>query len=157
MSDTLFNIYQQVRGFGMYIIITTFVIFVVAFIANLIIRRRYLIILDDLLDWHRKKEATFHSDILNRIVEEYRITAVESYSEVNTQAIIEKNFNLRLRGLALGERFIKNTNTLLITLGLFGTFVGLTTAVAELAGIFTNMDISDLIETPECNSLSATL
>jgi len=146
VSDTLFNIYQQVQGFGLYIIITTFVIFIVAFIANLVIRRKYLVILDDLLDWHRKKEATFHSDILNRIVEEYKTTAVESYSEVNTQAIIEKNFNLRLRGLALGERFIKNTNTLLITLGLFGTFVGLTTAVAELAGIFTNMDVSELIE-----------
>ena len=146
MFDTLINIYQQVHGFGMYIIVTTLVIFVVAFIANLVIRKKYIIILDDLLDWHRKKEAAFHSDILNKIVEEYKITAKESYSEVNTQAIIEKNFNLHLRSLALGERFIKNTNTLLITLGLFGTFVGLTTAVAELAGIFTNIDISDLIE-----------
>jgi len=144
--DTLINIYQQVQGFGMYIIITTLVIFVVSFVANLVIRKRYITILDDLLDWHRKKEATFRSDILNRIVEEYRTTAAESYSEVNTQAIIEKNFNLHLRSLALGERFIKNTNTLLITLGLFGTFVGLTSAVAELAGIFTNMDISELIE-----------
>lgn len=146
MYETLINIYQQVQGFGMYIIITTFIVFIVSFVSNLVIRRRYIIILEDLLDWHRKKEATFRSDILNRIVEEYRITAKESYSEVNTQAIIEKNFNLHLRGLALGERFIKNTNTLLITLGLFGTFVGLTTAVAELAGIFTKMDISDIIE-----------
>jgi len=144
--ETLINIYQQVQGFGMYIIITTFIVFIVSFVSNLVIRRRYIIILEDLLDWHRKKEATFRSDILNRIVEEYRITAKESYSEVNTLAIIEKNFNLHLRGLALGERFIKNTNTLLITLGLFGTFVGLTTAVAELAGIFTKMDISDIIE-----------
>lgn len=146
MFDTLLNIYQQVRGFGMYIIVTTLVIFVVSFIANLVIRKRYNIILEDLLDWRRKKEANFHSDIINKIVEEFRVAAAESYSEVNTQAIIEKNFNLRLRGLALGERFIKNTNTLLITLGLFGTFVGLTTAVAELAGIFTNMDVSELIE-----------
>lgn len=146
MYETLKSIYQQVQGFGMYIIITSIVIFVVSFISNLVIRKRYNTILDDLLDWHRKKEAVFRSDILNKIVEEYRTTAKESYSEVNTQAIIEKNFNLHLRGLALGERFIKNTNTLLITLGLFGTFVGLTTAVAELASIFTKMDISDIIE-----------
>jgi methyl-accepting chemotaxis protein len=144
--DTLINIYEQVQGFGFYIIVTTFLIFVVAFIANLVIRRKYLVILDDLLDWHRKKEAVFRTDVLNKIVEEYKTTAKESYSEVNTQAIIEKNFNLHLRGLALGERFIKNTNTLLITLGLFGTFVGLTTAVAELAGIFTNLDFTELIE-----------
>ncbi len=146
MTETLIRIYEQVRGFGMAIIITTFVIFLVSFVTNLIIRKKYAVILDDLLNWHRKKEGTFHSDILNKIVEDYKNTAQGSYSEVNTQAIIEKNFNLRLRGLALGERFIKNTNTLLITLGLFGTFVGLTAAVGELAGIFINMDMAELIE-----------
>lgn len=146
LLDTLFDLYQQVRGFGLTIIFTTFVIFVVAFVANLIIRNRYINILEDLLAWHRRKEGKFHSDILNKIVEDYKNTATESYSEVNTQAIIEKNFNLHLRILALGERFIKNSNTLLITLGLFGTFVGLTAAVAELSGLFTEMDISALME-----------
>lgn len=147
LLDTIINVYNQVQGLGMYIIVTTFVIFVVSFICNLIIRKKYLIILDDLLDWHRKKEGNFHSDILNKIVEDYKNTAKGSYSEVNTQAIIEKNFNLRLRGLALGERFIKNTNTLLITLGLFGTFVGLTAAVSQLSEVFINLDISKLTET----------
>lgn len=146
MTETLLNIYEQVRGFGLAIIVTTFVIFLISFITNLIIRKKYAVILDDLLDWHRQKEGTFHTDILNKIVEDYRNTAQGSYSEVNTQAIIEKNFNLRLRGMALGERFIKNTNTLLITLGLFGTFVGLTAAVGELAGIFINMDMAELIQ-----------
>ena len=146
LLDTLFDLYQQVRGFGLTIIFTTFVIFVVAFVANLIIRNRYINILEDLLAWHRRKEGKFHSDILNKIVEDYKNTATESYSEVNTQAIIEKNFNLHLRILALGERFIKNSNTLLITLGLFGTFVGLTAAVAELSGLFIEMDISALME-----------
>lgn len=130
----------------MAIILTTFIIFIISFIANLIIRKKYTIILDDLLNWHRKKEGAFHCDILNKIVEDYKNTAQGSYSEVNTQAIIEKNFNLRLRGLALGERFIKNTNTLMITLGLFGTFVGLTVAVGELAAIFKNMDMIELIQ-----------
>ncbi len=130
----------------MAIILTTFIIFIISFIANLIIRKKYTIILDDLLNWHRKKEGAFHCDILNKIVEDYKNTAQGSYSEVNTQAIIEKNFNLRLRGLALGERFIKNTNTLMITLGLFGTFVGLTAAVGELAAIFKNMDMIELIQ-----------
>lgn len=146
MLDTLYNIYLQVEGFGLYIIITTLIVFVISFIANLVIRKRYLMILDDLLDRHKRKDATFRSGILNLIVEEYKAAAAESYSEVNTQAIIDKNFNLHLRGMALGERFIKNTNSLLITLGLFGTFVGLTSAVAELASIFTNMDVSELVE-----------
>ncbi|NLO40433.1 MAG: hypothetical protein GX115_13315, partial [Ruminiclostridium sp.] len=146
MIETLKNLYEQVQGFGMAIILTTFIIFIISFIANLVIRKKYAVILDDLLNWHRKKEGAFHCDILNKIVEDYKSTAQGSYSEVNTQAIIEKNFNLRLRGLALGERFIKNTNTLMITLGLFGTFVGLTAAVGELAGIFKNMDMIELIQ-----------
>jgi len=146
LIETLKNLYEQVQGFGMAIILTTFIIFIISFIANLVIRKKYAVILDDLLNWHRKKEGAFHCDILNKIVEDYKSTAQGSYSEVNTQAIIEKNFNLRLRGLALGERFIKNTNTLMITLGLFGTFVGLTAAVGELAGIFKNMDMIELIQ-----------
>ncbi len=146
MFDILVNIYQQVRGLGMYIIIAIIVAFLVSVISNLIIRKKYIEILDDLLDWRRRKEGTFHSDILNKIIEDYKNTATGSYSEVNTQAIIEKSFNLRLRGMALGERFIKNTNALLITLGLFGTFVGLTVAVSQIAGIFINMDITDIVE-----------
>lgn len=146
LIDSLVNIYQQVRGFGMYIIAAIFIVFVVSFVANLVIRKKYTVILDDLLDWRRRKEGEFHSDILNKIIEDYKNTAAGSYSEVNTQAIIEKNFNLRLRGLALWERFIKNSNAILITLGLFGTFVGLTVAVGDIAGIFINMDIADIVE-----------
>lgn len=146
LLDTLKNIYLQVHGFGMVIIVTTFCIFVISFILNLIIRKKYMHILEDLLDWRRRKERNFHSDILNKIIEDYINTAQGSLSEVNTQAIIEKNFNLRLKGLSLGERLIKNTNSLLITLGLFGTFVGLTAAVGELAGIFTSMEFIELIE-----------
>lgn len=131
----------------MVIITTTFLVFVISFIFNLILRKKYIYILDDLLDWRRRKERSFHSDILNKIIEDYINTAQGSLTEVNTQAIIEKNFNLRLRTCSLGERFIKNTNSLLITLGLFGTFVGLTAAVAELAGIFSDMEFIELIET----------
>ncbi len=157
LIDTLMNVYQQVRGLGMYIIITIFIVFIAAFVFNLVIRKKYMVILDDLLDWHRRKEGSFHSDILNKIIEDYKNTAVGSYSEVNTQAIIEKSFNLRLRGMALGERFIKNTNALLITLGLFGTFVGLTVAVSQIAGIFINMDMNDIVENEGIQNLLRSL
>ncbi len=153
MLDTLKNVYLQVQGFGMVIIVTTLIVFIISFAFNLIIRKKYIIILEDLLDWRRRKERSFHSDILNKIIEDYINTAKDCLSEVNTQAIIEKNFSLRLRGMALGERFIKNTNSLLIALGLFGTFVGLTAAVAELAGIFTSIEFIELIESTGINEL----
>ena len=144
MVESLINIYQQVRGFGMYIITATFIVFIISFVANLIIRKYIEILTIYSTGAAGKRENS--TDILNKIVEDYKNTAAGSYSEVNTQAIIEKNFNLRLRGIALWERFIKNSNALLITLGLFGTFVGLTVAVGEIAGIFINMDIADIVE-----------
>lgn len=144
--DTLIAIYHQLKGLGIWIVAIIFAVFLIAFISNIIIRRRYIILQEDLLDWRNRKESKFRSEILNMILENYRSTATGNYNEVNTQAIIEKAFNLRMRGFILGERFIRNTNALLITLGLLGTFAGLTVAVAQISNIFINMDMTQVLE-----------
>ena len=48
-----------------------------------------------------------------------------------------------------GERFIKNTNSLLITLGLLGTFLGLTIAVGNIVEIFTQMNFEEILNSSE--------
>ena len=53
-------------------------------------------------------------------------------TEVNTPAIIEDVMGRRLGGLLLCERFINNAVSLFVTLGLFGTFLGLSLAVVSL-------------------------
>ncbi|MCR5663394.1 MAG: MotA/TolQ/ExbB proton channel family protein [Oscillospiraceae bacterium] len=52
--------------------------------------------------------------------------------DVNTPAIITDVIGRRLGGLLLCERFLANAVSLFVTLGLFGTFLGLSMAVSSL-------------------------
>jgi len=52
--------------------------------------------------------------------------------EVNTPAIIEEVIANRLSGLMFCERFLNNAVSLFVTLGLFGTFLGLSLSVSSL-------------------------
>ena len=52
--------------------------------------------------------------------------------DVNTPAIISDVIATRLPGLLLCERFLNNAVSLFVTLGLFGTFLGLSLSVASL-------------------------
>ena len=52
--------------------------------------------------------------------------------DVNTPAIISDVIATRLPGLLLCERFLNNAVSLFVTLGLFGTFLGLSMSVSSL-------------------------
>ncbi len=52
--------------------------------------------------------------------------------DVNTPAIISDVIGKRLGGLLLCERFLNNAVSLFVTLGLFGTFLGLSMSVSSL-------------------------
>ena len=61
------------------------------------------------------------------------VAAYKQYGQdVNTPAIISDTISSRLPGLLLGERFLNNAVSLFVTLGLFGTFLGLSLSVASL-------------------------
>ena len=66
------------------------------------------------------------------LLDEY-IAAYKQYGQdVNTPAIITDTVSSRLSGLLLCERFLNNAVSLFVTLGLFGTFLGLSLSVASL-------------------------
>ena len=66
------------------------------------------------------------------ILQDY-IAAYHKYgSDVNTPAIISEGIARRLSGLLLCERFLNNAVSLFVTLGLFGTFLGLSLSVSSL-------------------------
>ncbi|WBW98525.1 hypothetical protein [Oceanirhabdus sp. W0125-5] len=79
-------------------------------------------------------EATgsFDTEVLRNIIKTYRKAGENNVGEINTQAIIEKEFNGRLKMLNTAERFVKHSSSLMIIFGLLGTFAGLTIAVGEL-------------------------
>ena len=61
------------------------------------------------------------------------IDAYKKYGQdVNTPAIITDVIATRLGGLLLCERFLNNAVSLFVTLGLFGTFLGLSMSVSSL-------------------------
>ena len=63
--------------------------------------------------------------------------------EVNTPAIIENAVNTKLSGLLLCERFLNNAVSLFVTLGLFGTFLGLSLAVSSLTELISYSNTSE--------------
>ena len=69
---------------------------------------------------------------LQSLLEEYRASYLRFGEDVNTPAIISDVLGARLGGLMLCERFLNNAVSLFVTLGLFGTFLGLSLSVASL-------------------------
>ncbi|MBR1457510.1 MAG: MotA/TolQ/ExbB proton channel family protein [Oscillospiraceae bacterium] len=66
------------------------------------------------------------------VYEEYRAAYKQYGQDTNTPAIITDTISSRLSGLLLCERYLNNAVSLFVTLGLFGTFLGLSLSVASL-------------------------
>jgi hypothetical protein len=116
-----------------YVIIAAIVASLVASVAaNLIIRSRYAAMARD-LQKSRDGDEPFAHPVLNRIVRDARAAARRRPREVNTQAIIEENFQSQLGWLLLGERFVRSATGLVLILGLSGTFYGLTLSIGKLS------------------------
>ena len=73
-------------------------------------------------------ESGFHTALLKA----YSAAYAKYGQDVNTPAIISETVSSRLSGLLLCERFLNNAVSLFVTLGLFGTFLGLSLSVASL-------------------------
>lgn len=141
----LFGLLKQLSTSGKVIIFLILVVFIVSVIVSIMIRRKYSRILHDLDSKHQRSTGLFKSALLNRIVEDYKNTAAGNYSEVNTQAIIEKSFNSKMKEYIIGERFTKNSVSILIILGLLGTFLGLTISVGELVKLLNQTNVTDIV------------
>jgi hypothetical protein len=115
-----------------YIICAIAVIFIFSFFTMLRVRGRYRKLQRDLKAAITKKDSHINNKVLCSVVEDYRTISMTARGEVNTQALVEKNFNNRLKWLRLGERFVKSSVLLMAVLGLMGTFYELTLSVGEM-------------------------
>lgn len=127
MIDTL----MRLNPVAQTMIVTILCIFIATIVLSLSIKGKYRRILRDIQSENCKKEEVFNTKVINYIIDDYKKAAKRNV-EVNTQAIIEANFNAELGNLQLGEKFITKSTSLMIILGLLGTFFGLTLAIAEL-------------------------
>ncbi|SHK10847.1 MotA/TolQ/ExbB proton channel family protein [Paramaledivibacter caminithermalis] len=126
------NIFSKLNPLAIIIIAVILGIFISAFVVSLVLRKRYFTMLRDLQDDKNKEASIFEHKVFNNIIDDYKLAVKANVKEINTQAIIEKNFNKDLSSMYLGEKFVKRAVSLMIVLGLLGTFYGLTLSIGEL-------------------------
>lgn len=123
------NILSQLNPLAVIIILAILVIFFSAVLISVSIKSKYRQLGESL---QQLKDGRTGHPVLQGILDSYRTAAVGNHHEVNTQAIIERHFNHDFRSLNLGERFVKTAVSLMIILGLLGTFYGLTLSIGNL-------------------------
>jgi hypothetical protein len=112
---------------GKTILATTLLCLLLAIVANLWLRARYLSLEREL---HQGSGPLSHA-LLIRIVDD-ALALARRGSPPNTQALIEERFQSDLSSVLLAERFVKTATGLVIILGLLGTFYGLTLSIGRI-------------------------
>lgn len=133
MPNAILDGLSLVDTIGHIILGTTLTCLALAICANVFVRSRYARLERDLMQNAESGHAFSHR-ILNEILRDTE-DAGRRATAVNTQAIIEDNFQAKLRPLLLAERFVKAATGLVIILGLLGTFYGLTLSVGRLVDL----------------------
>jgi methyl-accepting chemotaxis protein len=134
MVNPLFKSLSLIDTSGIIIISVIFGILLTGIFLTLFIRARYGSI-ERALRRHGDAPGSFESPVLTRIVHEAVNSVRTSGGDVNSQAIVEQAFQLELRALLIGERFVKSMTGLVIILGLVGTFYGLSSSIGKLTDL----------------------
>ncbi|MCR5576529.1 MAG: MotA/TolQ/ExbB proton channel family protein [Oscillospiraceae bacterium] len=120
---------------GLMVIVVILSLFVLAVLLLFITYARYNR-LTSLVNGGLKRDNGFLRYVVNDYAEAYK----RNGKDVNTPAIIANGVSVKLSGSLLCERFLNNAVSLFVTLGLFGTFLGLSLSVSSLTEMlgFTN-------------------
>ncbi|MCK8061432.1 MULTISPECIES: MotA/TolQ/ExbB proton channel family protein [unclassified Fusibacter] len=129
--DTILNL----NVVGLTIVIIIVGLLIAAFTINIFVVLGYRRMLRDLSSEKNRQGRLFEHKILNNITSDYLKAGKEHSGEVNTQAIIEKHFDMEMKVSQLGERYVKTSVSLMIILGLVGTFFGLTMSIGQLVNL----------------------
>ena len=133
--EKIMDLFQTIDISGKVIVGIIVGIFSIALIVDILIKIKYRSIAKHLESRQQRRSGVFKNELLNRIVQDYKAASSSPYSDVNTQAIIEKTFMDDLRIYLMGETLVKRSIGILIVLGLLGTFIGLTISVSELVAV----------------------
>ena len=112
---------------GVLVIAVITVLFILAVILLFYVRIRYR-----LLEGKARGNDLEVRGFRSAVLKEYTAAYKQYGQDVNTPAIIADVVGSRLSGLLLCERFLNNAVSLFVTLGLFGTFLGLSMSVSSL-------------------------
>lgn len=130
-----FGFFAQLSGVAITIIAIIISILIVAMISSIILRGKYREMGRDILNPSHREAGRFNNKTLNKIIEDYKVSAKRNKRDVNTQAIIEKHMDSDMRKAMGLERFVNKSVSLMIILGLVGTFFGLTLSISDLVTV----------------------
>jgi hypothetical protein len=130
MPSAIFDGLLLLDPLGLAILGTTVTSLLAAVATHVVLRAWYVAIERDLRQ-NGESGPRFSHPMLNHIVRDAEEAARRS-SDRNTQAIIEDNMQSGLRGLLVAERFVRASTSLVLVLGLLGTFYGLTLSIGKL-------------------------
>ncbi|MCT4585430.1 MAG: hypothetical protein N4A54_10945 [Peptostreptococcaceae bacterium] len=134
------EILSKLNPVAIVIIGVVLTLLIVSIVINLRTKSKYKQIMNDLENERHRESEKFTLPLLNNIVQDYKNAARKVFTQVNTQVIIERNFNKQLNGLYTAERFSKSAVSLMIILGLLGTFYGLTLSIGRLVTLLSSGD-----------------
>ena len=123
---------------GIVVIIIIGILFVLSLIVLFAVHSRYRFLTRDISGTTEQKNR-FMRYTVSQFAESYKRYG----KETNTPAIIEEAVGSRLSGCLLAERFLNNAVSLFVTLGLFGTFLGLSLSVGSLSELLSYGNSSD--------------
>ncbi|MCQ2557936.1 MAG: MotA/TolQ/ExbB proton channel family protein [Oscillospiraceae bacterium] len=133
------NSFQNMPLAGQIVVFAILALFVLAIILLIYVYSRYRYLIGCVSDNSPDSENRFLRYAVNSFGSAY-----EKYGQdVNTPAIVSDAVGAKLGGLIFCERFLNNAVSLFVTLGLFGTFLGLSLSVSNLTELISYSNTSE--------------
>ena len=132
------NNFDNMPVAGLAVIVIIAVLFVLAVLLLFITYGRYKHLASQ-VNGNLNKDNSFLRFVVNDFAEAYK----KYGNDVNTPAIIANSISSKLGGMLLCERFLNNAVSLFVTLGLFGTFLGLSLSVSSLTELISYSNTSE--------------
>ena len=132
------NNFDNMPVAGLAVIVIIAVLFILAVLLLFTTYGRYKH-LASMVNGNLNKDNSFLRFVVNDFADAYK----KHGQEVNTPAIIANGVNTKLSGMLLCERFLNNAVSLFVTLGLFGTFLGLSLSVSSLTELISYSNTSE--------------
>ena len=128
---------QSMPPVGLIVIVAIVALFALAVLLLFYVSARYKH-LSSMVTGNLDKDNSFLRFVVNDFASAYKKYGLE----VNTPALVQNAVSVKLSGLLLIERFLNNAVSLFVTLGLFGTFLGLSLSVSSLTELigYSNTD-----------------
>lgn len=123
---------------GLIVIVVIVLLFFVSVVMLSLVYRRYRK-LSWLIDMGAAEDDVFLSGVKSDFQAAYKTDGAET----NTPVIIQSAIASGLAGSLFCERFLNNAVSLFVTLGLFGTFLGLSLSVASLTQLISYSNTSE--------------